>query len=77
MYVEPNRSIEIQLKMRWSHYAKDLCQNCYMKHYGKEKRKENRNAKAAARLMIEPFPVEKLPSEKASSKKSTTKRQTL
>ena len=37
-------------------YAKKLCQNCYMKHYGKEKRKENRNAKAAARQMVEPFP---------------------
>ena len=40
-------------------YAKKLCQNCYMKHYGKEKRKENRVAKAAARQMIEPFPTDK------------------
>lgn len=55
-------------------YAKKLCQNCYMKHYGKEKRKENRNAKAAARQMIEPFPADKHTSEKTSSKKSVTKR---
>jgi len=30
-----------------------------MKHYGKEKRKENRDAKAAAKVIIEPFPVDK------------------
>ena len=58
-------------------YAKKLCQNCYMKHYGKEKRKENRNAKAAARQMIEPFPAERQSSEKNSSKKSISKRQSM
>ena len=33
-------------------YSLNLCQNCYMKRYGKEKRKENKNAKAAARMAI-------------------------
>ena len=28
-------------------YARNLCQNCYMKNYGKEKRLENKTAKAA------------------------------
>lgn len=58
-------------------YAKKLCQNCYMKHYGKEKRKETREAKVAARVMPGPYPIEKQPSEKeGESKKSATKRQT-
>jgi len=30
-------------------YSKNLCQNCYMKHYGKEKRKETKIAKIAAK----------------------------
>ena len=30
-------------------YSKDLCQNCYMKQYGKERRKENKTAKIAAK----------------------------
>lgn len=30
-------------------YSKNLCQNCYMKHYGKEKRRETKNARIAAK----------------------------
>jgi len=32
-------------------YALGLCQNCYMKHYGKEKRKETRDTKNAAQTV--------------------------
>ena len=56
-------------------YSRGLCQNCYMKQYGKEKRRENRNAKAAAKaasMSGEQF--SDIPSKSSRSKRDSQKK---
>ena len=59
-------------------YSLGRCQNCYMKHYGKEKRKEVRDAKAKIKAEKRGLTSEQF-SEKASKsnrgeKTTTSKR---
>lgn len=55
-------------------YSRTLCQNCYMKQYGKEKRRENRNAKAAAKALGAEVSLE-MDSDKPSSSKVSLKKE--
>lgn len=50
-------------------YAKNLCQNCYMKNYGKEKRKENKFAKVAAKMAAKTLKDESVDNSSAKTSK--------
>ena len=56
-------------------YSRSLCQNCYMKQYGKERRRENRNARAAAKALGAEASHEQSSDKPSSSKVSVRKEQ--